>query len=153
MVNVVDSGYVINGPLIEYGYQNTQWSVSCDDIRVVGEFTNNNGPYADDFYLVLIDNKEAVHVGSFYAPGRDFVDIMLKNAGMLDEYGLCNSAELRSRVLYPNELRGEPLYTFVEKRLMGIRGWLLRESEIECFVTENVMSYLRHVPNQSSKGS
>ncbi|MBI2922815.1 MAG: hypothetical protein HYY18_17315 [Planctomycetes bacterium] len=89
-------------------------------IRAIGEYTNQSGPVSDDYFLVLLTPHGSFEA-SFYACGRDEFMRELREIfpGLLD-FGLCNSADFQSRVLWPPELSGHELYRFQPKKPVGL---------------------------------
>jgi hypothetical protein len=88
------------------------WSIPLDSIRVVGEFTNSDGPYLDDYFLVFAsDSRDKWWEASYYAEGRAAVLSTLepKFSG-LSQLGLSNSTSFNSRVLWPAKHHGKPLF-------------------------------------------
>ena len=92
-------------------YQN--WSLSISQIRIIGEYTDSNGPYLDDYFFVFVLSDCSWRQASFYAEGRDsFLSELGSKLGHKLACGLCNSTSLKSRVMWPEALSGEILFTF-----------------------------------------
>jgi hypothetical protein len=95
------------------------WRVSVSDIRVIGEFTNTDGPYADDYFFVFIARDQWFEA-SFYAEGRDALLAELgQRLGHKLQTGLCHSTSLASRVLWPARFEGHPLFDLVPEERAG----------------------------------
>src|SRR5882724_8377909 len=81
------------------------WTVPIEDIILVAEYTSDEGPFTDDYYLVIctIEGEGAVFsTCTFYAVDRDLVLRSLSDRlGSQLELGLCGSTEWASRVLWP----------------------------------------------------
>jgi hypothetical protein len=94
--------------------ENTWWRLPIADVRVIGEFTNEAGPYLDDyFFLFVTSDASSWFCDSFYAEGRDqFLDELGRKLGAKLRCGLCNSASFKSRALWPANLEGSPLFEF-----------------------------------------
>ncbi|MBC8095918.1 MAG: hypothetical protein H7Y43_08905 [Akkermansiaceae bacterium] len=96
-----------------------KWRVPIADIRVIGEFTNNEGPYGDDYFLVFITPDQQFEA-SFYAEGRDaLLDALGHKLDYNLQTGLCNSTSLASRVLWPAHFAGHPLFDNVPEECAG----------------------------------
>ena len=99
----------------------TGWRVPVAGLRVVGEYTDCEGPYVDDYFLVFIASDEWFEA-SFYADGRDRFLADLGN--LLDHelrLGLQCSTSVASRVMWPARLEGQPLFDlFPEERAMTV---------------------------------
>lgn len=87
---------------------------------VLGEYTTNVGPYAEDRFFVLVSQK---HGELEFADSDPDAILVLErigaHAGKNIEPMLGDSAELASRVLYPCSLRGRDLYRWQSEK----RGW------------------------------
>ena len=109
------SAAIDNSPWIEtvegrlrYRGDVVTWDIAIADIAVIGEYTNQNGPFSDDYFLAFIGRGSTEwYEASFYARGRDDA---LK--GLASQLGtnlvceLCNSTDFRSRVMWPPALAG-----------------------------------------------
>jgi hypothetical protein len=136
----------LNGGMLSYRLLNHEWSIAVSSIRLVGEYTTSNGPWDDDYFLVfMVSAEQPWHQASFYADGRDGVLYRLGEAiGASLELGLCNSADFKSRVIWPLEFAGR---NFVE--LMPAdsavgrfrQKWLGADYELR--LTEEIKSVLK----------
>lgn len=89
------------------------WSLPISQIKIIGEYTNSNGPYVDDYFFVFVLADGSWRQASFYAEGREsFLTELSSKLGYKLECGLCNSTSLKSRIMWPEELNGEILFTF-----------------------------------------
>ena len=139
--------YCINNELISYihsGIGPEDWVIHCRDIAVFGEYTDSNGPYLDDYWLVFILKDGSILTGSFYGNGINLVNEKLSSIGFDVEYSLCDSADFNSNVIFPICLRGLKLYEF--NRIAPSGGFFRRlffSSEISINLTPAVISYLK----------
>ncbi len=90
----------------------TQWKLPVGAIRVVGEFTNEAGPYLDDYFFLFVTSDAASwYCASFYSEGRDkFLDDLGQKLGAKLDCGLCDSTSFKSRVMWPVKLKDTPLF-------------------------------------------
>lgn len=92
------------------------WTVSINDIILVAEYTTDEGPLADDYYLIFctIEAERAVFATcTFYAGDRDAALRSLSDRlGSPLELGLCGSTVWASRVLWPPRMAGQQYFTF-----------------------------------------
>lgn len=105
--------------------EKTVWRIPVADVRVIGEFTTANGPYVDDYFFVFVTaDKSSWNCASFYAEGRiKFLGELSQKLGRKLECGLCNSTSVRSRVIWPSNLDGHPLFEFaLEKPAEDLLG-------------------------------
>ncbi|MEX0936656.1 MAG: hypothetical protein WDZ59_02270 [Pirellulales bacterium] len=97
------------------------WSVEIDRIKVIGEMTTEEGPFADDYFLVLVTGPDDWYLASSYARGRDEVVSALREHLHADlEFTLTGSTDLTSRVLWPEALRGRDLLVFRDDSPGGV---------------------------------
>jgi len=47
------------------------WKLPMSAIRLIGEYTNSDGPYLDDYFFVFVLADGTWRQASFYAEGRD----------------------------------------------------------------------------------
>ena len=106
----------LNDSVLSCQYGLPSWSVSVRDLILVAEYTTNEGPYLDDYFLVFVtiqDGKPVFSTCSFYADGRDEVCRTLRQQfGITVEFGLLQSTEWSSRVTWPERLAGEDYFKF-----------------------------------------
>ena len=103
------------GGLLSYRSAAGDWSIDVSDIRLVGEYTTAHGPWADDYFLVFLTAPEnGWYEASFYAKGRDEVLPILEEAlSATIRLGLCNSANWKSRIIWPLHLADKVLIDLV----------------------------------------
>lgn len=90
-----------------------EWDLPVEAIRLIGEWTDEAGPFADDYFLVFAAGTGPWRSASFYAEGM--LQALLDLEAPLGESlrtGLAGSTRLASRVIYPRELTGRPLLRF-----------------------------------------
>jgi hypothetical protein len=113
----------IEGSLINYQWRNSsRWTLPIAELEVVGEYTDPNGPYVDDFFLVFIARPEHLwYEASFYADGTDeFLKELGRQLGAEIACGLLNSTDYNSRVMWPPEVEGIELFEFVPVESHGM---------------------------------
>lgn len=137
---VAESGELkFDGVLITYTSQLFgSFMVSLTDVAAIGEFTNEDGPNLDDWFLVLVHrNGSEWFDASMYAVGVEFVCERLSVAlGALIKGELANSTHFASRVLWPPERAGRSLFIF---RAVTPVGWLHR---VQLFLLPRVVRSL-----------
>ena len=106
------------------------WELPVSNLTLIGEYTTAEGPFVDDYFLVFFSGNEPDwHEASFYAEGRDEV---LKELSVLlgsnISCGLVNSTSFNSRVLWPEERKGQRLFDFEPDGWFRIRLVLATES-------------------------
>jgi hypothetical protein len=100
-----------NAGVITYHSALGDWSVPLVDVRLIGEYTNSDGPYLDDYFLVFLTAPEGgCYQASFYAKGRDeTLATLSKDFGVPLECGLCHSTQYKTRIMWPPHLKNEEL--------------------------------------------
>ena len=98
------------------------WSLPISELELLGEYTDPNGPYVDDYFLVFVTRPEhSWYEASFYAEG---LDELLKHLGQAlgfePPYGLVNSTDYNSDVIWPPEVKGQTLFKFVPVESPGL---------------------------------
>lgn len=82
------------------------------DTVVVGEYTNSDGPWFDDWFLVLVMKDGSWYSISRYAKNIEAATVYLSKKFETDikACSLVNSTSWNSAVLYPAQLKGKPLF-------------------------------------------
>jgi len=100
------------------------WAVGVKDIVLIAEYTTDEGPQADDYYLVFASveaGKAWFSTCSFYSDGTDAVFRTLRaQFGMPLEFGLLRSTHWDSRVIWPVHLAGSDYFQFTAVDPVGI---------------------------------
>jgi hypothetical protein len=137
---------------LEYSGENGSvfWSLPIPSTALIAEYTTNEGPQCDDYFLVFVTiEKDTIyfHTASFYAAGRDETLAALKKLlGSTFELELTGSTEWDSRVMWPQEIAGNKYFQFKSVRpetmLQKVKGKLLGPSR-ECSIAKPIQEYLR----------
>jgi hypothetical protein len=123
------SGYIqLDGDSIRYrSTAYGDWDLALSDVRLIGECTNQSGPFADDYFFCFATGPGMWFEASFYADGIDeFLQAISAKLATSIDAGLCNSTDFASRVLWPLSLAGEPMFIYspvpsgIVKRLLGM---------------------------------
>lgn len=113
------------------------WQLSLSDIVCIGEYTNESGPYGDDYFLAFVTKEcDAWYEASIFAEGYDI--FLGKISVALSEEikpSLANSTSFKSRILWPKHLLGQEMFEF---RYKGFCGWLKLRSKQ--YFSESVLS-------------
>jgi hypothetical protein len=102
----------IEGGIINYLWgEDHQWALPLTELEIVGEYTDPNGPYVDDYFFVFIARPEHYwYEASFYCDGSDqFLKELGQQLGAQISCGLVNSTDYNSRVMWPPEIEGMQL--------------------------------------------
>ena len=136
----------IESEVLKYECVGSGWQVRISDIKVIGEHTDDHGPYVDDYFFVFLTQRQT-YEASFYAEGRDEVLTELSRAlGRQLSCELVRITEFQSRVMWPADLEGQPLFDFVPKPRSG-RVWARFKNallpQVEYHLVEAVKRKLR----------
>jgi hypothetical protein len=104
---------VTDGKIV-WSYQNeTVVEIHLNEISVIGEYTNSDGPYFDDWFMVFVTKDGQWKHISWYAENIDDLATVLSEKFQFDFHGsfLTGSTEWASVVIYPLHLKNEPLFT------------------------------------------
>lgn len=143
----IDSGLIniVNGSIIYKSTTYTNWEIPIANIIVVGEYTNDQGPLLDDWFICfLVDDLNGWHEASNYADGiSDFKKEFLETKGVSNMYSdLGSSTDYNSFILWPNELYGKPLFNFTN---VYTSWWsrVLFSPKIKFNLSENIINHFK----------
>src|SRR5438477_5813616 len=81
------------------------WTLPINSILLIAEYTTNEGPTIDDYFIVFVtaeSNRLFFSSCSFYVDGRDdALSVLQARLGSPIQLGLQGSTEWRSRVAWP----------------------------------------------------
>ena len=135
----LDSGKIaLDGETIKYTsttYGN--WELELSQILVIGESTNQNGPFTDDYFFCFATGPWMWREASFYAEGtEEFLKALSERLGIEIRLELISSTDFASRVLWPAGLVGKPMFRFVE---VPFRSWTERIDQTYSDVVQRVL--------------
>ena len=90
------------------------WKVSAKDILVFGEYTTDNGPMIDDWFMVFVTGEDQWVEASNYCAGMDQIREALAVRWNVENLwgSLAFSTNFDSRVLWPSSLAETELFEF-----------------------------------------
>jgi hypothetical protein len=93
------------------------WQVPLGEIIVFGEYTTDNGPHIDDWFMVFVTKDFNWVEASNYCAGSDAVrNELARQWGVESLHGkLWRHTDFASRVIWPLALADQPLFEFVER--------------------------------------
>jgi hypothetical protein len=106
-----------DGDLIGYEAEaGSSWTLRISDLLVLGEFTNDAGPFMDDYCYVFVAMNQKCYAASFYSEGREaFLQALEQHLHATLDHKLTRSTDRASNVLWPPDIAGQPLYEFREQ--------------------------------------
>jgi hypothetical protein len=111
------------------GEEGAGWHIPARDVAAVGELTTPAGPAADDYFIIFLRWDGRYEVAPLDAEGRAgaLAGLGALLGGELGS-GLYDSTSWRSRVIWPPQLAGRPLFDLEDAAACGpgdrIRRWL-----------------------------
>src|SRR5476649_2469445 len=90
--------------------------IDYDEIVIVGEYTNQNGPFTDDHFLALLFRDGRYREIPLFTPAEPVLAELEAKRGIVFKAGLTFSTDFASRIFYPDSLKGKPLLEFRERR-------------------------------------
>jgi hypothetical protein len=112
---------VVEGGCVRYSLRGEQvWQFLIDDLRLVGEWTNDSGPADDYYYLFVVGNPPRAFEAPMYA-NPHFTEALGRALDGPVTPALNHSTTFNSRVMWPPQLAGVKLLTFSpEARAPGL---------------------------------
>ncbi len=92
-----------------YQFPNGSWRIPVSDIKIIGEHTDDQGPLIDDYFLT----DSTLYEASVYAEGVDeFLRQLRNRLGANLSLDLGNSTTYKSRVIWPVDMEGVPVFDY-----------------------------------------
>jgi len=146
----------IRGAELEYSNAGAIcWTLPIDSIVLIAEYTTNEGPHLDDYFLVFVTVEHcALYFAtcSFYAEGRDDVlSTLREHLASPFQLELTGSTDWESRVVWPDKVAGKEYFSFralppktltekIEKKLLGESFEYSISHEIQEYLKEQLIS-------------
>ncbi len=87
-------------------------TLPISDIALIGEATTQDGPFADDWFLVLVHRDGRWIELSLYDEGKALHQQLSVAVGCSLPLGLANSTDFASRIIWPLVLAERPVFTY-----------------------------------------
>ena len=145
MTTSEDSGQIeLDGDVVRYTSTTySDWTILVDDIRIIGEATNQNGPFADDYFLCFATGPEMWYEASFYADGREtFLTALGARLGTTLQLSLTSSTNFASRILWPIEFADKSMFKYQDVPPKTVLGRLLGSMQNEQTYSDEVLAAL-----------
>jgi hypothetical protein len=113
------------GGAVVYRVSGAGWTVNLADVRLIGEYTTENGPFVGDYFLVFLTAEQSGwYEASLYATGLDsFLTELGVALGAPIRLALCGSTDWKTRAFWPPSVEGEPLLITVPRATRLGRLW------------------------------
>jgi hypothetical protein len=137
-----------------------RWSIEIADIILIAEYTTDEGPYLDDYFLVFVTvekGKPFFSKCTFYAEGTDEAfECLRKKFDMPMEFKLCSSTAWTSSVLWPRSLVGNEYFKFSKVQPSDI-GSRIRKivlgPQLEYTISDSMRIYIDDAAARRTPGS
>jgi hypothetical protein len=103
------------------------WRIGLSELACVGEYTTAHGPWADDYFVVFATKNGLYYEAAVYSGVEKVLEALSAALGSALKLGLIQSTEFSSRVAWPPELEGRPL--FVGGKKIGVNPEVRRLTE------------------------
>ena len=136
---------IANTILLEF-MNDPKIEIPISDIKLIGEYTTENGPHLDDYFIVFYYSENSYAEISMYAENLiEMIDELETKIGGKLKSHLTSSAVWNSNILWPNASKGETLWltkrakpeNFNERMHLFFGG-----EKLEIELTEIAKSYL-----------
>ncbi|MEQ8471406.1 MAG: hypothetical protein RIC35_09475 [Marinoscillum sp.] len=103
-----------NGQLELTENNQTPWSIEANSILLIGEYTTEDGPFVDDYFFIFGNSD-----GTLYTVSNDHANdptLWIELSNILNSHvkpELVNSTHFNSRIMFPENLIGEPLFNLI----------------------------------------
>lgn len=137
----------MDGGCVRYLAKGQQlWVFPIDALLLVAEWTDQSGPWGDDYmYFFCAGHPPKFFEAPMYA-NPNALDALSQALGLTLRPGLANSADFNSRVIWPTEYEGHPLFRYTPlKRGAGILN-RVRDAVLPLVrseLTDELAAYLR----------
>jgi hypothetical protein len=119
--------------------------VDLNAVVLVGEFTTEDGPFADDHLLAIwLENGRVIELPVVTAGIAELLQRLNSLAGANVEIALAAQSSFASRVMHPPALAGRELFEFAAVR-KGVAG-LIFKNAVERRLRPDVAAFLKARP-------
>lgn len=92
-----------------------KWSLPTGAVRLIGEYTNENGPSIEDWFVCFVSGPSECFEAPVSADGlHECLDALGDQFGNELELKLASSTSFNSRIIWPKGPAGKPLFKFRE---------------------------------------
>ncbi len=139
------------------GGKESLWVVRSDAIVLIAEYTTNEGPWLDDWFLVLWELVGSklfkVEVPVDASTKKMVSELLSKKGDHMTGAALVTSTDWRSRVIWPAFLKEARCLNLTPIPELGVVGWIKRKfvgPSLDLNLTDEVRSYLEDVVRKAT---
>ena len=119
------------------------WTIRVDDIRLIGEVTNQDGPLLDDWFLCIAVDASGWLEATMDAEGRDeFLKDLGRRLGSELSTELALSTDFASRIIWPPSVRGDPMFRYSDVPSESLAWRLLNIGDVKQMFSETALKVL-----------
>ena len=126
--------------------EKTVWSFALSELWLIAEWTNDHGPFGDDYYYVFVAGRPSRLFESPMYSNPQIINEIGRLLGTRIEVGLANRTDFASRIIWPKELEGRPFFDF-SKVSRGTGLWNRLKDHwkplVHAELTEEVLQYTK----------
>ena len=111
-----------------------RYEIPLSQICVVGEATNESGPYQDDWFLCLGNEDTWYEVSVYSRDFEKFLEELSEYLGVPLALTLSGSTDFNSRVLWPPKLKEQSMFQYKSKFL---------SMRVNVFYSDAVLKHLK----------
>jgi len=97
--------------VLRYHHDGTDWTLPLEDLRIIGEYTTPNGPAQEDYFVVFIDRNAQQYEVPARLVTNETAATLRQSIGEF-HFGLAHATDLESRIMWPPDYAGTPLFDF-----------------------------------------
>ncbi len=121
--------------------------IDWSQIAILGELTTQGGPFFDDHFLIVVFRSgEILEIPTSEA--AQYIPMIENATGFRACFGLCDTTDFMSRIIFPGSLAGHPLFDFCRTersiRTMLRRIKRLGVAEVSKRFTQEVSEYMKN---------
>jgi hypothetical protein len=114
--------FIDKGQIVANFDDGSGWSVPASEIAIVGEYSTESGPGAEDHFICIVDHSgTCYHVGDDEG-AQDLLETLSDILGSKLVPHLRLETEFKSCILFPSSFESQPLFTEPSSQKQSLRG-------------------------------
>lgn len=123
------------------------FELELENVKLIGEYTNDQGPFFDDWFLVFVDVQNRSFKVSMYSENiENTIDEIVKFFQFERTLSLVNSADWKSVILWPERMKGKEFLQLIQVKpttFLGKIGAIFGLKRTGLDVTDEVKEFLK----------
>lgn len=133
----------MEGGIIHYESPEYSWELPLSRLKLLGEYTNQNGPFADDWFLIFATHPEDSYHASVYAEGMtELLEQLSRKLGNPIDTTLVASTDFNSNVIWPEKLAGRDMFDFVNEGRTGFLGKIFGVHNVRAEFKQEILGHI-----------